>query len=159
MDKAWNEVGNWSLDAGMRPKLDRALTQFVSRIDDDLVQKFSKEIICIVDSAVKRSTTRVLDLACEPHSGQTLGHQVHIVVFRPEVDKLSDKALLGEVAHAFAHLALRLDHRIDSETMPTGEDIADTIAASWGFKEEVDLNLAEWAAIDGTARGRGHARK
>jgi hypothetical protein len=159
MEEAWNEVGNWSLDARMRPKLDKALTEFVSRIDDDLVQRLSKELICIVDCAVESSTIRVLDVACAPHSGQTLRHQVHIIAFRPEVERLSDKAALGEVAHAFAHLVLRLEHRVDTETIPTGEDIADAIAIRWGFKEEVDLNLAEWEAIEGTARGRGHARK
>jgi hypothetical protein len=37
--------------------------------------------------------------------------------------------------------------------------MADTLAIGWGFEEEIDLNLAEWQAIDGTTRGRGHARK
>jgi hypothetical protein len=37
--------------------------------------------------------------------------------------------------------------------------MADTLAVSWGFKEEVDLNLAEWEALEGTTRGRGRAPK
>lgn len=159
MDKAWNQVGNWSIDANIRPKLDKALTEFISRIDNDLVQSLSREIVCILDCAVERSSIRALDVVCAPHSGQTLRHQVYIMAFRPEVERLSDKAALGEVAHAFAHLALRLDYRIDTETVPTGEDMADSTAIRWGFKEEIALNLAEWEAIEGTTRGRGHARK
>jgi hypothetical protein len=157
MDKAWYEVGNWSLDANMSPKLDKALTEFTTRIDDELFQRFGQELICIVDCAVGTSTIRPLDVACAPHSKKKFRHQVYVMVFRREVEKLSDKATLGEVAHEFAHLLLRLDHKIDSETIPTGEDMADTLAISWGFKEEIDLNLAEWEALEGATRGRAHA--
>jgi len=83
---------------------------------------------------------------------------VNIVVFRPEVERLSDKAALGEVALAFARLALRLDQRIDTETIPVGEHMADNLAAIWGFNKEIDANLAEWGTIDATTRGRGRAR-
>jgi Holliday junction resolvasome RuvABC endonuclease subunit len=159
MDKAWSEVGNWSLDANMSPKLDKALTAFANRIDDELFQRFERELICIVDCAIARSTTLPLDVACAPHSRKLFKHQVYVIAFRPEVERLSDRATLGEVAHAFAHLALRINQRMDTETIPTGEDMADALAISWGFKEEIDLNLAEWQAIDETTRGRGHARK
>jgi hypothetical protein len=159
MDKAWSKVGNWSLDANMSPKLDKALTEFASRIDDELFQRFGQEFICIVDCAIARSTTLPLDVACAPHSRKSFRHQVYVIAYRPEVERLSDKATLGEVAHAFAHLALRLNQRIDTETIPTGEDMADALAIGWGFEEEIGLNIAEWQAIDGTTRGRWHAQK
>ncbi len=159
MDKVWYEVGNWSLDANMSPKLDKALTEFTSRIDDELFQRFGQEIISIVDCAIGASTIRPLDIACTPHNKKKFRHRVYIMVFRREVEKLSDKATLGEVAHEFAHLALRLEHKIDSETIPTGEEMADTLAVSWGFKEEIDSNLAEWETIEGKSRGRARGRK
>lgn len=159
MDKAWYEVGNWSLDANMSPKLDRALTEFTSRIDDELFQRFGQEVISIVDCAIEASTIRPLSVACAPHSKKGFRHQVYIMIFRREVEKLSDIATLGEVAHEFAHLLLRLDHKIDSETVPTGQDMADSLAVSWGFKEEIDLNLAEWQALEGATRGRARTRR
>ena len=158
MNKQWSEVGGWLIDVNIRPKLDKALTQFVNRIDDDLMRRLGQQFICIIDCAVRGSTIRILDVPCAPHSGQTLRHQVNIVVFRPEVERLSDEAALGEVAHAFARLALRLDQRIDTETIPLGEHMADNLAAMWGFKEEIDANLAEWGTIDATTRGRARSR-
>ena len=70
MDKTWYEVGNWSLDSNMSPKLDKALTAFANRIDDELFRRFEQELICIVDCAIARSTTLPLDVACAPHSRQ-----------------------------------------------------------------------------------------
>ena len=158
MDEVWYEVGNWSLDAKMSPKLDKALTEFTSRIEDDLFKRFGDEIICVIDCTSGSSTIRPLDIACSPHSKKKLRHHVYIMVFRSEIEKLSEKAILGEVAHEFAHLALRLDHKIDSETIPTGEDMADSLAVSWGFKEEIDANLVEWKDLE-QKTGSGRIRK
>jgi hypothetical protein len=159
MDKPWYEVGNWSLDANMSSKLDKALTEFTSRVDDELFQRLGQEIICIVDCAIGASTVRPVDITCAAHTKKKFRHQVYVMVFRREVEKLSDKATLGEVAHQFAHLTLRLEHKIDSETIPTGEEMADTLAISWGFKEEIEANLAEWEALEGATRGRAHKQK
>jgi len=74
MDKDWSVVGNWLIDVNIRPKLDRALTQFVNRIDDDLMKRLGQELICIVDCAVGRSTVHILDVACVTHGEPTLGH-------------------------------------------------------------------------------------
>ena len=38
-------------------------------------------------------------------------------------------------------------------------NMADTLAISWGFEEEINLNLAEWEALEGTTRGRGHSTR
>ena len=148
MSEPWYEVGKWSIDANISPLLDKALTEFTSRIDDELFQMLSQETICILDYATGTSTIRIMGIHCQPHAKHDLTHNVYILVFRPEMGKLSPKAALGEVARQFAHLVLRLQHGMDSENIPAGEEMADALAIGWGFKEEIETNTAEWEQLE-----------
>ena len=148
MSEAWYEVGKWSIDANISPLLDKVLTEFTSRIDDELFQMLSQETICILDYATGTSTIRVIGIQCQPHAKHDLTHNVYILVFRPEMGKLSPKAALGEVAHQFAHLVLRLQHGMDTENIPSGEEMANALAIGWGFKEEIETNTAEWEQLE-----------
>src|SRR4030042_380059 len=115
MSDPWYEVGKWSIDANMSPLLDKLLTAFTGRITDELFQTLSQEVVCILDCSKGASSVRLLDISCPAHDSPDLIHHVHTMVFREGLDKLSHKAALGEVAHQFAHLALRLQHGIGGE--------------------------------------------
>lgn len=143
MSDPWYEVGRWSIDANMSPLLDKLLTDFTGRISDDLFQSLTQESICVLDCSEGASSVRLLDLSCEPHESPELVHHIYIVVFRSGLENLSHKAALGEVAHQFAHLALRIQHNMDSEALPAGDDMANALAISWGFKEEIEANIQE----------------
>ena len=148
MSEPWYEVGKWSIDANISPLLDKVLTEFTSRIDDELFQMLSQETICILDYATGTSAVRIIGIQCQPHANHDLTHNVYILVFRREMEKLSPKAALGEVAHQFAHLVLRLQHGMDTENIPSGEEMADALAIGWGFKEEIETNTAEWEQLE-----------
>jgi hypothetical protein len=160
MSQPWYEVGKWSIDANMSPMLGEALTDFTSRMDERLFAKLSEEAICIVDCAPGASTVRVMGTPCLSHEGCNDNHNVYLLVFRPETGKLSRKAALGEVAHQFAHLVLRLDHGVDSESLPAGEEMADTLATNWGFEGEIEARIAEWKQLgsQGAAAGPGECQ-
>jgi len=149
VSQPWYEVGKWSIDANMSPMLGEVLTEFTSRIDEQLFHRLGEEAVCIVDCAPGTSTVRVMGNPCLSHEGGRGNHNVYLLVFRPETVKLSRKAALGEVAHQFAHLVLRLDHGVDSESFPAGEEMADTLAAGWGFKGEIEAKVAEWKQLEG----------
>lgn len=143
MSDPWYEVGKWSIDANMSPLLDKLLTEFTGRISDELFQTLSQEMVCILDCSKNTSSVRLLDISCPAHDSPALIHHVYAMVFREGLDKLSPKAALGEVAHQFAHLALRVQHGIDGEVIPSGDDMANALAISWGFEEEIKANIDE----------------
>jgi len=143
MSDPWYEVGKWSIDANMSPLLDKLLTDFTGRISDELFQTLSQAIVCILDCSKGASSVRLLDISCPPHGDPEMVHHVYTMVFREGLEKLSYKAALGEVVHQFAHLALRLQHGVDSEIVPSGDDMANALAISWGFEEEIKANIEE----------------
>lgn len=149
MSQPWYEVGKWSIDVNMNPVLSDALTEFTSRIDERLFRRLSGQAICIVDSAPSASTVRVMGTPCPSPDSQDEDHNIYLVVFRPDVVKLTPKAALGEVAHQFAHLIFRLEHGVDSQSLPAGKEMADNLAMAWGFKEEIEANAAERTKLDG----------
>lgn len=149
MSQPWYEVGKWSIDVNMNPVLSDALTEFTSRIDERLFRRLSGQAICIVDSTPSASTVRVMGTPCPSPDSQDEDHNIYLVVFRPDVVKLTPKAALGEVAHHFAHLIFRLEHGVDSQSLPAGKEMADNLAIAWGFKEEIEANAAERARLDG----------
>lgn len=148
MSDPWYEVGKWSIDANMSPLLDKLLTDFTGRISDELFQTLSQEIVCILDCSKEASSVRLLDISCPAHESPDLIHHVYAVVFREGLDKLSPKAALGEVAHQFAHLALRVEHGIHGEIIPSGNEMADALAISWGFEEEIKAYINETKKAD-----------
>lgn len=143
MSEPWYEVGKWSIDANMSPLLDKLLTDFTGRISDDLFQALTQESVCVLDCSDGASAIRLLDLSCDPHQTSDLVHHIYILVLRSGLENLSHKAALGEVAHQFAHLALRIQHSMDSEVLPAGDDMANALAVTWGFKEEIEANIKE----------------
>jgi hypothetical protein len=149
MSQPWYEVGKWSIDVNMNPVLSDALTEFSSRIDERLFRRLSGQAICIVDSAPSASTVRVMGTPFPSPDSQDEDHNIYLVVFRPDVVKLTPKAALGEVAHQFAHLIFRLEHGVDSQSLPAGREMADNLAIAWGFKEEIEANAAERMKLDG----------
>jgi hypothetical protein len=157
MSQPWYEVGKWSIDVNMNQVLGDALTEFTSRIDERLFRRITAEAICIVDSAHSASTVRVIGTPCPPPERQDEDRNIYLIVFRPDIMRLSPKAALGQVAHQFAHLVLRLEHGVDSESLPAGEEMADNLAIGWGFKEEIGANKAERKQLEdqGSAAGQG----
>ncbi len=158
MSEPWYEVGKWSIDAKMSPLLDKLLTDFTGRISDELFQTLSQEIVCILDCSKGASSVRLLDISCPAHDTPDTVHHVYTMVFREGMEKLSYKAALGEVAHQFAHLAVRLQHGIDSEITPSGGEMANTLAISWGFEEEIKANVDEWQKLKGRPSGERRSR-
>jgi hypothetical protein len=148
MTQPWYEVGKWSIDVNMNPVLSDALTEFTSRIDERLFRRLSGQAICIVDSAPSASMVRVMGAPCPSSDSQDEDHNIYLVVFQPDVVKLTPKAALGEVAHQFAHLIFRLEHGVDSQSLPAGKEMADNLAIAWGFKEEIEANAAERMQLD-----------
>lgn len=157
MSDPWYEVGKWSIDANMSPLLDKLLTDFTGRISDELFQTLSQEIVLILDCSKGTSSVRLLDVSCPAHDAEQV-HHIYTVVFREGLEKLSPKAALGEVAHQFAHLALRLQHGVDSQIVPSGDDMANALAISWGFEEEIKASVDERQKLKsrpvGERRGR-----
>lgn len=143
MSQPWYEVGKWSIDVNMGPVLGESLTEFASRIDESLFRRLTAEAICIVDSAPTASTVRVMGSPRPATERQDEDRNIYLIIFRPDIMRLSPKAALGEVAHQFAHLVLRLEHGVDSESLPAGDEMADNLAISWGFREEIGANKAE----------------
>jgi hypothetical protein len=159
MSQPWYEVGKWSIDVNMNPVLSEALTEFTSRIDERLFRRLSGEAICIVDSAPSASTVRVMGTPCTSPYSRDENRTIYLVVFRPDVVKLTPKAALGEVAHQFAHLTFRLEHGVDSQSLPAGEEMANNLAIAWGFKEEIEANAAERMQLDGQGLPEGRAER
>lgn len=155
MSQPWYEVGKWSIDVNMSPILGEALTEFTSRIEERLFRRLTAEAICIVDSAPSASTVRVMGTPCPTPERQDEDRNIYLMVFRPDIVRLSPKAALGEVAHQFAHLVLRLEHGVDSESLPAGDEMADNLAIGWGFTEEIGANKAERKLLqdEGSAAG------
>lgn len=143
MSQPWYEVGKWSIDVNMSPTLGEALTEFTGRVEEKLFRRLTAEAICIVDSAPGASTVRVMGTPCPGPEREDEDRNIYLIVFRPDIMRLSAKAALGEVAHQFAHLVLRLEHGVDSESLPAGDEMADNLAISWGFGEEIGANKAE----------------
>ncbi|MBM4443683.1 MAG: hypothetical protein FJ020_00085 [Chloroflexi bacterium] len=148
MSQPWYEVGKWSIDVNMNPVLSEALTEFTSRIDERLFRRLSGEAICIVDSAPSASTVRVMAAPSPSPDSPNEDHSIYLVVFRPDVVRLTPRAALGEVAHQFAHLVFRLEHGVDSQSLPAGREMADNLATAWGFKDEIEANAAERMRLD-----------
>ncbi len=157
MSQPWYEVGRWSIDVNMNPVLSEALTEFTSRIDERLFRRLSGEAICIVDSAPNASTVRVMGTPCPSPDSRNEDHSIYLLVFRSDVMKLTPKAALGEVAHQFAHLIFRLEHGVDSQSLPAGEEMANNLAIGWGFKEEIEANVAERMRLDGQGSPAGQS--
>ncbi len=157
MSQPWYEVGKWSIDVNMNPVLSDALTEFTSRIDERLFRRLSGEAICIVDSSPNASTVRVMGTPSPSLESRDEDHNIYLVVFRPDVVKLTPKAALGEVAHQFAHLIFRLEHGVDSQSLPAGKEMADNLAMAWGFKEEIEANAAERMKLDGQGSPAGQS--
>jgi len=149
MTQPWYEVGKWSIDVNMSPVLGEALTEFTSRIEERLFRRLTAEAICIIDSASSASTVRVMGTPYPTPETQGEDHKIYLMVFRPDIIRLSSKAALGEIAHQFAHLVLRLEHGVDSESLPAGDEMADNLAIGWGFAEEIGANKAERAQLEG----------
>jgi hypothetical protein len=143
MNEPWYELGRWSIDTNMSPLLDKALAEFISRIDEGLFRSLSEETLCILDCTTGSSAVRALDISCSRSSKSAFEHHVYILIFRRELEGLSQKAALGEVAREFAGLALRLQHGIDSGSITSGGAMADSVASTWGFQEEIEANVAE----------------
>lgn len=141
-DTAWYEVSNWLLHADHSPKLEKALVEFMTRLDDDLFNELSSEDILILDCATEASTVRTLTRYCKGHR-KLKEHKTHIIVFRRGLQDLSPRAVLGEVAHEFGHLISSLRHDVKTGLPATLEQEADALAKGWGFAEEIEANRAE----------------
>jgi len=69
VSEAWYEVGKWSIDANISPLLDKVLTEFTSRIDDELFQMLSQETICILDCATVSAAKGTYSLSAMVQGG------------------------------------------------------------------------------------------
>jgi hypothetical protein len=80
--------------------------------------------------------------------GTSAGHDAQVCFHLPVVRLFSDKALVGIVAHEFAHarIAARLGHWWHEKMMAhlqSHECAADRLASSWGFGKEIRLMRQE----------------
>lgn len=114
-------------------KLRQAVTEVLCR----LPQKAADMLLCnskisVVDGS--SSAAWPWRQVCPPHSDY-LETFLYIVVLRQELREMPYRAVVGEVAHEFAHVFL--EHRLDAPEKAQQE--ADETARQWGFEEEIDL--------------------
>ena len=90
-------------------------------------------------------STRAHNICCPPHP-EAIQYWLHIVTLTPEIETMSDEALVGAIAHEFAHVFLKHDapplRCEDKEEfvreVNRREEEADKLARKWGFATEIE---------------------
>lgn len=113
-------------------KAKRALTEFLCRLPDKVADTvLCNSSIAVIDGA--SSAAWSWRLVC-PAYGRVHETQLHIIVLRKHLRGMPYKAVVGEVAHEFAHVVAGHDMRSDERCQAE----ADSLAKNWGFQEEID---------------------
>ena len=92
-------------------------------------------------------STRAHSICYPPHP-EAIQYWLHIVTLTPEIETMSDEALVGAIAHEFAHVFLKHDapplRCEDKEEfmreLNRGEEEADNLAKKWGFGKEIEAS-------------------
>ena len=134
-------IGN-CISAATVPEFERALYEFLARLDDPTFELITSEIQPVVFNSFGASTAGRLSVSCVEgllNLPIEQGHFVPFVLIGGGFMKRSEKGKIGEIAHEFAHVVL--NHDCGGER----EKEADQLACQWGFEAEIrevnsDLN-------------------
>lgn len=116
----------------------QAVTEVLCRLPDNAAEV----LLCNNDIVVIDGSTSCAwswRYACPPHE-KVLSRLLYAVVLRYALREMPYKAVVGEVAHEFAHVFRK--HRVHSSSereAKNEQEEADNTAREWGFGEELEL--------------------
>jgi hypothetical protein len=132
-------ISNALITGTSSPKLEAALIEFFSRIDEELFWDLHNRDLFIVDGSSGASMAQ----HCE-----TTNEGVDIIFLsKDHIQMPSQKTLVGVIAHEFGHIMSgHASTPIKVERSLEVEREADELAKSWGFTEEIEAkNMMIWS--------------
>lgn len=132
----------WSLP----PRAERSLREVLYRLPPTAAMTILDNPYIVVIYADSVSTC-AYDLRCPPHP-QVVQNWLHIVTLTQEMETMSDEALVGALAHEFAHVFLKHDapppacqsREALKQELNRVEEEADNVARKWGFGKEIEAS-------------------
>lgn len=130
-----NNCLGWFQGSG---KARKAVEEVLCRLPSDAADVLlSNSDIVVIDGSSSAAWSWLH--TCPPHS-KVLKKRLYVVVLRVALREMPYKAVVGEVAHEFAHVFRGHNLYSSSEReADRAQEEADTTARQWGFAEEIDL--------------------
>lgn len=123
-----------------RRRFERALTETLKRLPDKVFDCVYDDTCYVIHDVCALAMNVPLKITI-PASKKGASIQRNQIVFFPEAFRLSDKALIGLIAHEIAHSLVEKDNHIENEKA------ADSLASKWGFSEELKEKDLEKTSI------------
>ena len=143
-------MGNIVTPEKESPELDKAIFEFLCRIDDAVLEMIVSDINPIVMNATEANMAHRVPIICDGKQSlhplknmdnDTTAHFVSLVFIGGGFMERSHLGRVGTVAHEIARVMLQ-HHEVESHEWNRGgtdtEDEADALAKTWGFEAEID---------------------